>query len=209
MHKKIARWFKKFLKWFADNNSLILAIATVALAIITYGYLKETSLIRKTTEKSFKLDIEPKVFLAEITPIPRLNESKKTIEVTLVLKIKNAGKTEAKEVIVDYKIAYEEGDEQKRKTATVDGTIGPIQYLFTGQEYVKETKILNVKLNEHDLAIVKEAMQQKKPVIITKDAYPPLSCELKLSYLDQEEEKISYLYKYKYIFHENKLVYEN
>ena len=96
------KWGSQILKWFKNNPSLILSLATVALAIITYGYLCETSRVRKIAEQSFILDNSPKVFLAEVTPIPRLNKSKKRLEITLTLKIKNTGMTEAKEVKIDY-----------------------------------------------------------------------------------------------------------
>lgn len=196
------------IKWFQENHSLVLTFATVALAIITLFYLLETRSIRRITERTFLLDTNPKVFLQEIIPKARLNEAAKSIEVSLIFKIKNAGKTEAMEVAVDYQIQSKETDNQKSKTVTIDGTVGPVQYLFPSQEFVQETKMVVVKLSDTNFEVVKEAMQQKKPIIVPKDLYPPISCNLQLSYLDQSGGKVSYPYNYEYLFHENKLVYK-
>lgn len=195
----------RILKWFQENHSLVL---TFALVIITLLYLLETRSIRRTSERTFLIDTNPKVFLEAITPKARLNESTKSIEVSLIFKIKNFGKTEAMEVAVDYKIQSEETNNQKSKTTTIDGTVGPLQYLFPNQEHVQQTKMLSVKLSDKNLKVVKEAMQQKKGIIVPKHLYPPVSCNLELSYLDRSGSKISYPYNYEYLFHENKLVYQ-
>jgi len=147
------------LKWFQQNHSLVLTFATVVLAFITFFYLLETKSIRRIAERTFLIDTNPKVFLQEITPKPRLNESIKSIEVSLIFKIKNAGKTEARDVAVDYQIQSEETNEQKTKTTTIEGTVGPLQYLFPSQEHVEGTKMVTVKLGDNNFKVVKEAMQ--------------------------------------------------
>ena len=204
--KIILKWFVEAMKWCTDNHAFILAVATLLLVLVTYHYLRETKKIRKIAEKSFELDSGPKVFLAEITPVPRLDNTKKSIYVTLVLKVKNVGRTEAKEINMDYIFSYEKDNNKK---ITVEGSIDSIQYIFPTQEVAKETKMLSLVLDDKNFSIVKAAKEQNKPVIPRKGLVPPIYFKLTLSYLNQNNERISCPYKYKYIFHENKLVDEN
>ncbi len=196
------------LKWFQENHAFILTCATIVLVIITFFYLIETRSIRKIAERTFLADTNPKVFIQEIIPKPRFKEESKSIEVSLIFKIKNAGKTEATDVAVDYYIRSEDVNNHTGKK-TISGTVGPIQYLFPAQEFLQETKMLVVTLNANQVDIVKQSIEQKKPLIIKKDTYPSLVCNLELSYLDQSVKRITYPYDYEYLFHENKLVDKN
>ncbi len=191
-------------KWFHDNSTPIVALATVVLAIVTIGYLIETRNMRKIAEQSFEIDNSPKVFLAEAVPIASLNGINKSIEITLVLKFKNTGKTEAKELTISYELTYQK---TKDKTMTVEGKFPIEQYLFPNQEITQETKMLRVELGEDNFAMAKKLVEAKRKVRIIESRIPDLYFNLKFSYLDQNKKEVSYNYPYKYIFQENKLVY--
>ena len=57
---------KRFLEILKNNSSLVVALATVVLAVITYFYLVETQSLRQIAEQSFIIDTSPKVFLKNI-----------------------------------------------------------------------------------------------------------------------------------------------
>ena len=132
-----ASWLKKVLNFF---QALILTIATVALAILTFLYLRETKSMRCETksmrelaEKTFRVDTSPKVFLKEISPEMKFIDSRKSFEVSLIFKIVNTGETEALEVVVDYELFSEVSDDRVSKKQSIEGRIGPVQYLFKDQ----------------------------------------------------------------------------
>jgi len=176
-----------------------LGIATIALAVITFFYLIETRSIRRIADKSFQIETSPKVFLARIDSKPALNTAKKEIEVKAVFKIMNVGKTEAKSFIGTYTLAH--------KNVKVEGQIGPLPYLFPTQVVHYDTKMLGVMLNEKNFSVAKEAMDQKKPLIVPKDFAPPISLDLNLRYFDQEGKEQNLPYRLKYLFHSNAWVY--
>lgn len=186
---------KRLFKFLSENSSSVLAIATLALVVITGLYLSETRLMRKIAYKSFLAEVSPKVFLETPTSVIRLNSPKKEIEVTAVFNIKNVGKTEAKNFVATYTISS--GKEQN------EGKIGPVPYLFPTQSVPYETKMLRVRLNEEQLAVAKEAMDMKKTLIVPKGFAPPIFLDFNLRYLDQEGKEQNLPYRYKYIFHTN------
>ncbi len=187
------------LKFLSENSALVLAIATLALVFITFFYLRETRLIRKIANKTFRIETAPKVFLENIKSLPRLNEQKREIEVTAVFKIKNVGKTEAKNFVGNYSLSSGKGK--------IEGKIGPVTYLFPTQGVQYETKMLGVSLNEQNFAIAKEALEKKKPLIVPEDFGSPIYLDLNLKYIDHEGKEQSLPYKLNYLFHANAWVF--
>jgi len=187
------------LKSISEYSSLLLFIATLILAVITYFYLRETKLIRKVAESSFRIETSPKVFLENITCVTKLNLSKKEIEVTAVFQIKNVGKTEAKDFVAEYTLSS-----GKMK---MEDKIGPIPYLFPSQGVHYETKMLGVGLNEKNLAVAKESIDTKKALVVPKDFGQPIFLDLNLRYLDHEGKEQNLPYKCKYTFHTNSWVF--
>lgn len=187
------------LKCISEYSSLLLFIATLILAVITYFYLRETKLIRKVAERSFTIETSPKVFLENIMSIPRLDYDKKEIEVKALIQIKNVGKTEAKDFVAEYTLSSGK--------MNIEDKIGPIPYLFPSQGVHYETKMLGVTLNEKNLAVAKEAMDTKKALVVPKDFGEPIFLDLNLRYLDHEGKEQNLPYKCKYIFHTNSWVF--
>ena len=205
---KKERVVKRTFKFLSENSSLVVAIATVVLtiatlvlAVITALYLNETKLMRKIAYKSFLAEVSPKVFLEIPESILRLNSSKKAIEVTAIFKIKNVGKTEARDLIAMYTLSS--------GNAKIEGKIGPAPPLFPEQTFPHKTKMLTLNLNEENFVVVREAMKTKKRLIVPKDFAPPIFLDFNLRYFDQEgnEQSTPYRYKYKYIFYTNTWVF--
>ncbi len=190
---------KTLLKFLSENSEFVLTIVTLALVIITFIYLRETRLMRKIADKTFKTETAPKVFLENIKSFPQLNEKKREIEVTAVFKIKNVGKTEAKNFVGDYSLSSGKGK--------IEGKIGPVTYLFPTQGYQYETKMLGVSLNKQNFAIAKEALEKKKPLIVPEDFGTPIYLDLNLKYIDHEGKEQNLPYKLKYIFHANAWIF--
>lgn len=186
---------KGLFKFFSENSALVLFIATLALAVITYFYLRETRLIRKTSEKSFLIETSPKVFLADIKFERQLNPSKMQIEVIAFFDIKNAGKTEAKNFIAMY--IFSSG------RARIEGKI-EAPYLFPNQGVQYQTKMFVMSLSKKNFATALKSTTMKTPLIIPEKITPPIFLDLNLRYVDQEEIEQNIPYKIKYAFHNNK-----
>jgi len=180
------------LKSISEYSSLLLFIATLILAVITYFYLRETKLIREVAERTFRIETSPKVFLGNITCVTKLNVPKKEIEVTAVFQIKNVGKTEAR----NFQAVYTLSSGKMKK----EDKIGPIPYLFPSQGVRYSTKMLSVRLNDKNFAIAKEAMDTKKPLVVPKDFGQPIFLDLNLRYLDHEGKEQNLPYKCEYVF---------
>ena len=176
-----------------------LVIVTFALAVITFFYLRETRQIRKTAERSFITETSPKVFLENITSVPRLNQPKKEIEVTAVFLIKNVGRTEAKNFVAEYTLSS--------GNMKIGGKIGPVPYIFPSQGVRYETKMLGLGLNDQQLAMAQEAMATQKSFIIPVSTVPPILLDLTISYLDQQGEEQRLPYKCQYTLHNNAWVF--
>lgn len=168
---------KRFLEILRNNSSLVIALATVVLAAITFFYLLETRSLRQIAEDSLMINTSPKVFLKKISSTPRLNKKKRAIVVTLVLEIVNTGKTEAKDLMGNYTISS--------GNTKVEDKFGPVQYLFPSQVGSYETKMLTVILDEKQFEIVRKAIKLGKPLIVSPKLVNPIYFRLNLSYLNQ------------------------
>jgi hypothetical protein len=185
---------KGILDFFSNNSAFFLFIATFALAVITYFYLRETTRIRKTSEKFFTIETSPKVFLENIEFIPKLNDSTRGIEVTAVLRIKNTGKTEADKFKAKY--VFSMGDLRMEKEIEAP-------YLYPSQGVQYQTKVLSLSLNEENFSVAKRAQEEKKALIVSENIAPPIFLNLDLTYIDQEGEEHNIPYKAKYTLHNN------
>lgn len=185
---------KGILDFFSNNSAFVLFIATFVLAVITYFYLRETTRIRKTSEKSFTIETSPKVFLENIEFIPKLNNSTKEIEVTAVLRIKNTGKTEADKFKAKY--VFSMGELRKEKEIEAP-------YLYPSQGVQYQTKVLGLSLNEENFSVAKQAQEEKKALIVPENIAPPIFLNLDLTYIDQEGEEHNIPYKAKYTLYNN------
>ena len=189
--------FQRFLESLKNYSTLVVALATVILAIITYFYLVETRSLRKIAEQSFIHDTSPKVFINGIISTRKLNVARRRIEVTSVFKITNIGKTEAKDLTGHWTISS--GKSQ------FEDNFGPIQYFFPGQETNYKTKMLTVGLNKKQFEAAKKAIESK---LKYSDKLPTkIYFKIKLSYLNQIGKQISYTFNYEYLFHNNEWVY--
>ena len=139
-------------------STLIVAIATVALAVITFFYLRETRLHRVSTQEAISIDTSPKVFISAMKPHFTPNLEKNSIDLRTPITIKNSGKTEAKNLNLSYTV--------KRGQQELKGTPNPWQYLFPGQECVCNTKFLEISIKPEDVPRAKEAIESKKNLTI-------------------------------------------
>ena len=181
-------------------ESITVAIATVALAIITFFYLRETSRLRKISEKALTLDVEPKIFVENISSIIKPDYDKRVLNVQALIKIKNGGKSEAIEFEAPYTLSW-----GKHR---IDDKIGPVPYLFPTQGIAYETRIMSVEISETDMAIVKEAIETKKTVIVSKEMpVPIINFNISLKYKDRDGNLHEIPYSWKYIFHKNEWLF--
>lgn len=192
--KETVNYLKKIVKLLLSNQVL-----TLGLLIVTYLYLRETASIRKTAEKSLQIETCPKVFISSITSRPRFIASMRQIEITVFVQIKNAGKTEAKNVILNYNLSL--GKVQMKDK------IGPIPHIFPDQSLTYSTKVMSLNLDKKNLLVVKEALREKKSISIKGELQNPIILEMNLKYPNKEgvDENISY--KFKYLIRNNAWVY--
>ncbi len=187
------------LKNLTEYSSLILAIITLVLVLITACYLLETRQIRKIAEKSLTLEFSPDVFLEDMQFLSRLDEGKKSIVITAVLKVKNIGKAEAKDFELNINTAMGEGSIKKK--------VGPFPHLLPTQLAPIAEKIFELTLNDTNFPIVKRAIEEKKALIIPEKMVPPIFINLNIKYFDQNAKEHNRDYKIKYTFHNNTWTY--
>jgi hypothetical protein len=189
------KFLKKITHFFNENSAVIIAIATIVLVFITYFYLRETRLIREIADKSFLLENSPKVFVSKISANAKLNKDKKKIEITAAIKIKNVGKTEAKDLVCSYTFS--------QSKIKMEETVGPMDYLYPTHQVQYSTKMLDIILNEQQYEIAQEAIEKKATLRVSEDFLKPVYLTVNLRFFDQEGNETKRDFKFKYLFHLN------
>jgi hypothetical protein len=163
--------------------------------------LLESKSMREVAYKSFLAETSPKVFLQSIRPIRNLDFSSKSIEVSAKLRFKNVGKTIAKDFRAEYR-SFAGGQLIKK------GFTDLMPHLFPTQEVESVAEVVYTHpLNDKDFAIAKEIAEGGKVLKFRKDAGAPVSLELDISYLDQEDKKHKYSSRYRYTLYTNTWAY--
>lgn len=171
--------------------TFMLVIATCVLAAITYGYIKETSEMRKIAYKTYQLDLSPKVFVDDIRTLRAIILDEKVIKVRATFLIKNYGKTEAENVVISYKYKYAD-------TEPLEKQLKPAPYIFSQKSVNFEAVTFGIGLSKKGVAIAEKAKKQGKKINITKDFASPLFVTVHIKYFDHEkkEQSASGLFKY-------------
>ncbi len=186
---------KEVLEFLNKNHSLIITIATVILVIITFLYLIETRKQRLLMSKAVSIDTSPKVFIKNIESKVKPNYETNSIEITTYIKLKNCGKTEAKNVRLPYSIKY--GDKK------LESIKGPFEYLFPDQISSYSTKFFSIPLDKKNMGIVKQAIESNKPINVPKEYALPVYLDIKIIYNDLEGNEIETPYSLTYLFYKN------
>ena len=186
------------INWISNNSSFILAITTVVLAIITFFYLRETKLIRLVTEKSFKMEISPQVFVKNITSTTHLDSDRSRINVTPFIEVKNSGKTAAKNMNIPYKITV--------GSVQMTDTLGIISFLYPDQIIRIQMKGFHIGLKKSDLEIVKRAVKEKLKLQVPDNFVADTPMNLEISYDDNDGNRETIPYVFKYVFRNNSWV---
>lgn len=198
---KIFWWVVSLIKlvyyWLDQHTALVLTAATVALAIITYFYLREIKRQRLLMQKVVLIDTSPKVFFDGIKSIRSVDESNNIIKFGIDLAVKNCGKTEALNIKFPFVV-------NSREKKISEGTKGPFQYIFPGQIIHYGIFFVNteLKLNKEEISILKKAIKADKPIHFGEKS-PPLQIDIKIVYKDIEGKKITTPYSLKYSWHKN------
>jgi len=185
------------MKFWTSSN--VVSMATLALAIITFFYLRETSKIRRISEKALQLDLEPKIFIENISSEVKPDYNKNSLEVSAIIKIKNAGKIEGIQFQAPYTLSS--------GNIKIEGVIGPVPYLFTTQGITYQTKFMSIDISKENMEIVKQSLQVKKPLIVPENFVPPVSLDISLNYLDKQNKEYKIPYSWTYLFHKNEWIF--
>ncbi len=172
-------------KFFGSNPTMIVAIftalGTIALAVATWLYLKQTRRMVDIIHKSYHVDFSPKVFISGIKTERTISIKERKFGIKPICEITNLGKTEAKKPEVAYKISW--GDLEIKKK------IKPASYLYPTQKAFFDTGVLWRSLGDKDIEVAKQAFDSKIKPLIPKEFAPPILLDIKLKYLDHEDKK--------------------
>jgi hypothetical protein len=182
--------------WLVKNDGFVVAVATIALVIITSLYLRETKKQRLLTQKAVALDIAPKVFIRNIHSTRKLAPEDKAVKIQTTFKLDNCGKTEAKNVTLRYTLS--------RLDKVFSGTKGPIEYVFPGQRPSYTTALFGVPLRDEQWESVAQALAAgERPVVSLPKAMPVVQLDVKLEYEDLEGNRIVTPYSFEYHWERN------
>jgi hypothetical protein len=175
--------------------------AMCILAFITYLYLNETIKIRKMYEKSFDYEHSPKVFLREVNSKIHLDEQKRSLVYLTTIDIKNTGKSSALNFECEY--SFESGSIKKEEK------FEQLAYLHPEQGIKIETKFLGITLKDDNAYnMAKKLIKEDKPIVITTPQLPPVSLNVTLKYLNQNNDQIEHKYALEHLPNKNIWVYK-
>jgi len=174
--------------------TLGLFVATVCLVIVTAIYANITRNMRDIAKEAFLSDISPKVSLSSPESRVYFSEEKKRLEIIAFFDIRNGGKTEAKDLILKYKIWTRDPADKPKK-----GEIGPIPYLFPTQQINHPTTVFYKNLTDEALEKVRKIIKGKGILEVEAGDLPNAFLNVELSYVDQENNRKELSYNFRYI----------
>jgi hypothetical protein len=173
--------------------SIITAIGSIALVIVTCLYLNETRRMRDIAALALKVDSSPKVFISAMFPYQPLDESNKRLIMYTKFVIKNTGNTEARNINIKYKIIK---DEQVQVFKELKET----PYIFPTQEIAFDSIPIFIELNDKEIQTSKEQIKNGEDILFPRGAKPKLEMEIEISYrgFKDEPQRIPYLCEYQW-----------
>lgn len=185
--------------WLIGCASLISAISTGVLAVITYYYMRETKAMRNIADLAFQLDVSPKVFISDMSPDIKLNSAEKKIEIATQCELKNVGKTEAKKIQASYLLSVDSVvAEQKSFKSCAKSKIAPS--IFPSQAVSFRTEKIFVVLKEEYFEAARNQYDKEKRITFASETMPHIGLEVRIEFLDHNNSKqgVSYLCTYKW-----------
>lgn len=183
----------RIIAWFQQNHSLVLTFATIALVFITFLYLVETRKQRRLLERTVAVDTQPKVFIKTLVTEAKPDFENSRIIIHTKLVLSNCGKTEARSIHWSYVVS--QGNQVKK-----EGTFGPFQYLYPGQIATASIENLRFTLPKDEMEIVKEAVELKKPIVVSGNLQKPVLLDIELVYENLDGQLVTVPYKFRYLF---------
>ena len=180
-----------WLNWFAIILPIITAIGSIALVIVTYLYLRETRRMRDISAQALTIDSSPMVFIDAIETHLLLDEPKKGLQIQARIVLKNTGKTEARTIMLKYKIILGE-------RIQVPWKLQETPYIFPTQEITFNTDHVFIDLNDKEIQNAIEQVQSGKSILFPSETKPKLKIEIEVNYrgFGDEPQRIPYLCEY-------------
>ncbi|MGB9004938.1 MAG: hypothetical protein WCB96_04360 [Candidatus Aminicenantales bacterium] len=173
--------------------SIVTVISYVALAIITFFYMKETRRIREIAVEDLKIGASPQVFVSNIGTFQTLDEEKKKIAIQAIIQITNTGRTEATNVIIKYKLLIAEHIQIPWESQEAP-------YIFPNQSLLFNSLSYAIDLNEEDTKSAKSQLENNKKISFRPETKPKYEMEIKIEYFGYQKEKkiLSWLCDYRW-----------
>jgi len=171
--------------------TIITAIGSIVLVIVTFLYLLETKKMRDISSLALKIDSSPMVFIHKIHTQQTLDEPKKKLIIQENFIIKNTGKMEARNINIKYKILI-------GKQVQVPGELKDFPYIFPTQEIAFDSVPVFIELNNEEIQISKGQIQNGKAIFFRPETKPKLEMEIEIYYqgFKDEPQRIPYLCQY-------------
>ncbi|MGA2534215.1 MAG: hypothetical protein ABSG19_14405 [Candidatus Aminicenantales bacterium] len=170
---------------------IVMPIATLGLAIITYFYLRETKKMRDVASDSLRIDAAPKIFIQSINTHRDFDKQAKKLFVNATIRINNVGKTEAKNIKIFYEIKIGGSLQIPRQVDTAP-------HIFPSQSVTFKTLPVFFELNDKDLQIAGEHLEKKEKMLFPPAPRPAFLLLIKIEYIGYKDEPaaVSYLCEY-------------
>jgi hypothetical protein len=176
----------------------MVALATVALAMLTYFYLKEVkeqrSLTersleevtkqRSLTEKAISLEHAPKVYLQDIESRVTPDYARNELVVHSTLVFFNCGRTEAANLSFSY-VFTQDGKELKRSA------LNEYDRVYPGQSLRFDLENSRIPVNKESMNHIEQAQQTRDILNVPWGYMSPVTFEMSYSYDDREGRRTS------------------
>ncbi|MFC2169655.1 hypothetical protein ACFLRM_03685 [Acidobacteriota bacterium] len=171
--------------------AIITAIATVALARITYLYLKQTINMNKIAERNLQFQAAPKVFISKIMTHQNIDMENKVLKILPDCSVENTGGTEATNLCLAFKIKQANKDDIKKESE-------PAPYIFPNQKLSFKASIIKEEILERFLPKAQQSIEKNQPLLLSNDYAPIPYLDITLTYLDHDGKQQEFKYRCDY-----------
>lgn len=202
--KNVCNRLSRAFRWLDGHSTAVVAIATVALTVITLFYLLETKKQRMLTQEAVWVQTSPRVFIKNIEPTLTADYKVSKLIVHTIITFSNCGTTEAKNITWSY-IITQDGRELAKRTTRAPG-------IFPEQNRTTAIHDFRIDLPPKLMQVIQQAQEPNKPIDINPDvltpyALKPFFLDIKLEYDNPDGKRMSiYQEQFEYLLAENKWV---
>lgn len=185
----------KIIVFLEKHQSLITALCTVVLAMITWRYMLETKKMRKIAADSFQAETAPIVFLEFPAPIRKLDLQTRQFMIIPKGIVKNAGKSTATNLDIEYCL--------RKGSTRLSKKLLTAPYIYPTQQFILSPEAIAATLSDAVFADMKKIYDEKSEPVLRKDFAEQWFFDATLKYVDPKKNEQIRLYTFVYHWDQN------